>query len=153
MWRDQGSWSTQDWAPERKVYGDSSAALQRVHLELLLSICHCACQETTLSWGRNHLKCMEEKAISETTQSQKYFPFPKLRVKNCMSWVLIRVLPKVKGENFPLVKHATLVLSNKHEKYDPKRLNYYQVMKLHLSIRLKNIYGNTNIIHDQVTAE
>lgn len=34
MWTDQGSWSTQDWAPERRADRDSSAALQRVHLEL-----------------------------------------------------------------------------------------------------------------------
>lgn len=61
------------------------------------------CEEATLSWAKNCLKGLE-KAISDTTQSQKYFLFPKPRADNFIIYrvlcrVLIRVLPQVKGEN------------------------------------------------------
>lgn len=87
----------------------------------------------TQAWGRNHLPRWE-KAISETTQSQKDFLFPKPRVEaltiyQAVGWGISQGFFSSIGRKLTLEETATLVPPHKAQKEDSKRWRYDQVMK------------------------
>lgn len=87
----------------------------------------------TQAWGRNHLPRWE-KAISETTQSQKDFLFPKPRVEaltiyQAVRWGISQGFASSTGRKLTLEETATLVPPHKAQKEDSKRWRYDQVMK------------------------